>query len=425
MAQLSLENSSSYRVFISSKSEDYPLAEKVYEFLLSHNISAFLACTVLQQIGEAEYARAIDAALDSSEHIIVVASKLEYLTSKWVQYEWSTFSDDKNSGYRQGNILTILSPDIEHRLLPRPLRHKQSFTFSNYKDSILGYLNERKPKYETSTQDSTSFVTEEITQDEFELPDIEIVDNNNPIIPLLGLPNVGKTMTLIRLTRYLEEQGYRVEPDRFFRASKDDYYSKLCDTYQCMVNSAQAASSTSLVSILMVNVYDKRGRKICSFIDTPGEMLTENSMANNKYLKYIQGTTNRKIWLFLLEPKMMDNTRLSPYRKCINEIIKNSNERDRNILLLNKSDLLNNYINPNNQQQLYHFIENRYPEILSLFDDHSFKNLLLRKLQIYTSPYIISFHTGSFHESESLGLIYQPSSNTNPKRLWDLLLKMI
>ena len=254
-------------------------------------------------------------------------------------------------------------------------------------------------------------------------PDIEIV-NNNPIIPLLGLPYVGKTMTLIRLTRYLEEQGYRVEPDRFFRPSYDGYYSELCDTYQCMVNSAQAASSTSLVSILMVNVYDKRGRSICSFIDTPGEMLRENSMAN-KYLKYIQGTTNRKIWLFLLEPNMMDNTKLSSYKKCINEIIKNSNERDRNILLLNKSDLINNYFNLNNQQQLYHFIGNRYPEILSSFDDHSFTSLLLRKLQIYTSPYILSFQTGSFHESESLGFIYQPSSNKNPKRLWELILKII
>jgi hypothetical protein len=122
---------------------------------------------------------------------------------------------------------------------------------------------------------------------------------------------------------------------------------------------------------------------------------------------------------------MMDNMKLSKYRKCITDIIDKSNKKDANILLLNKSDLLTNYINPDSQEQLYHFIDNRYPEILSLFNNNSFKNLVLRKFQIYTSPYILAFQTGSFHVSESLGLIYQPSSNTNPKRLWDLICKLL
>ena len=34
------------------------------------------------------------------------------------KYEWSTFSNDLKSGYRVGNLMTILSSNIELRMLP-------------------------------------------------------------------------------------------------------------------------------------------------------------------------------------------------------------------------------------------------------------------------------------------------------------------
>lgn len=77
-----------YDVFISSKSEDYHLAEEVYDFLTKSGLSAFIASEELQKIGEAQYANAIDEALDESVHMVVVASSLRYINSKWVKYEW-------------------------------------------------------------------------------------------------------------------------------------------------------------------------------------------------------------------------------------------------------------------------------------------------------------------------------------------------
>ena len=53
-----------YDVFISSKSEDYPIAEKVYDFLVANGLTVFLASTELSRIGEAEYSEAVDAAID-------------------------------------------------------------------------------------------------------------------------------------------------------------------------------------------------------------------------------------------------------------------------------------------------------------------------------------------------------------------------
>ena len=152
-----------YDVFISSKSEDYHLAEEVYDFLTKNGLSAFIASEELQKIGEAQYANAIDEALDESVHMVVVASSLSHINSKWVRYEWSTFSNDLKSGYRDGNLLTILSGSIELKSLPASLRHQQSFHFDSYKKGILDYLKihlKKEGKTPTKQQqtDSSTFV---------------------------------------------------------------------------------------------------------------------------------------------------------------------------------------------------------------------------------------------------------------------------
>ena len=131
-----------YNVFISSKSEDYSYAEQVYNFLKQNGLKVFLACRELDRLGEAQYAIAIDEALDNTTHMIVVGSSIGYINSKWVKYEWSIFSNDLKSGYRNGNLINVLSKDLQLKNLPPSLRHNQSFTFENYKQHILSYLNE-------------------------------------------------------------------------------------------------------------------------------------------------------------------------------------------------------------------------------------------------------------------------------------------
>lgn len=131
-----------YDVFISSKSEDYGLAEKIYDFLTDSGLDVFLASRELDRLGESEYSLAIDDAIDNSKHLIVVATSVDNINSKWVKYEWNTFSNDLKSGYRSGNIITILSHDIELRKLPASLRHQQSFWTDSYKQHILSYLKD-------------------------------------------------------------------------------------------------------------------------------------------------------------------------------------------------------------------------------------------------------------------------------------------
>ena len=88
-----------YDVFLSSKREDYPLTSGVYDFLTSHGLKVFLACEELKKIGRAAYAETIDEVIDSSVHMIVVASSVDYITSTWVKYEWSTFGSDMKNPF--------------------------------------------------------------------------------------------------------------------------------------------------------------------------------------------------------------------------------------------------------------------------------------------------------------------------------------
>ena len=126
-----------YDVFISCKSEDYPFARKVYQFLREQNYNVFLADTELRKKGNAEYGEIIDEALDSATHMVIVATKPGYIMSTYVKSEWRTFIEEKRSGRKIGNIVTLIEFSISE--LPISLRHFQSFSSISL-DCITDFL---------------------------------------------------------------------------------------------------------------------------------------------------------------------------------------------------------------------------------------------------------------------------------------------
>ena len=138
-----------YDVFISSKSEDYPFAEEVYNFLFSNGLSVFFADKELPKIGDDEYSDEIDKALDATDHMLVIFSKTEHLFSKWVKHEWSSFCNDLKDNLRNGNLLLLTRQDIiknHKRDIPTSLRHHQALLLDDYQRSILDYLPSVSPK---------------------------------------------------------------------------------------------------------------------------------------------------------------------------------------------------------------------------------------------------------------------------------------
>lgn len=124
-----------YDVFISCKSDDYEYGNKIYSFLLENNVKAFLADKKLRELGISDYGKIIDSALEHSANLVVVASSVSHVeedTSPYVYYEWKTFSEEKRSGRKKGNIMTIVTRKEITKELPIALRNYESFLVDDY-----------------------------------------------------------------------------------------------------------------------------------------------------------------------------------------------------------------------------------------------------------------------------------------------------
>lgn len=140
--------SGSYDVFISFKSEDNDLAKLVYQFCKKNMIQAFWSKVSLPELSKSDYGNAIDEALDSAKHFVLVLSDLSYLESDWIKYEMSTFADEIREGRKEGANFVILATDNVYqslidsnkKLLPIKYRWCQILKLGEYEDTLLNYL---------------------------------------------------------------------------------------------------------------------------------------------------------------------------------------------------------------------------------------------------------------------------------------------
>ena len=115
-----------YDVFISAKSEDYPHARMALKFLTEAGLRVFFSDVELPRMGAADYYAAIDDALETATHMLVVTSSREFADSRWVRKEWQTFLHEKLSGRKDGELLTLLCQGLPREKLPLSLRQFQT-----------------------------------------------------------------------------------------------------------------------------------------------------------------------------------------------------------------------------------------------------------------------------------------------------------
>ena len=175
--------------------------------------------------------------------------------------------------------------------------------------------------------------------------DIKIGDKRAPIIMLFGPPTSGKSMTLVRLARYLRKQGYTVKADPTFKS--DNAYKARCDQFHKNLNTTEALQGNALNEFLMVKVIN-HGTTVCQILEAPGEHYfnpkkpDEVSARNFRpYLtEIIRNLPNRKIWVFITEAEWnvhasVKDSYVARIRGCKHQLLKPT---DRVVMLYNKVD---------------------------------------------------------------------------------------
>ena len=128
-------------VFISANSRDYESAREVYDLLTEQGVEAFFSPESLPDLGVSDYRKAIDNALDASEHMVVVTSSVERVTSRWVEAEWGWFINEKRSGRKDGNLITVLVGDADIGDLPPSLRYFEVVPFEkSHLERLIRYV---------------------------------------------------------------------------------------------------------------------------------------------------------------------------------------------------------------------------------------------------------------------------------------------
>lgn len=254
---------------------------------------------------------------------------------------------------------------------------------------------------------------------------VTISDPNTPIVVLYGPPSCGKTMTLVRLTRYLVSNGYTVVPEKTFRPSFDNNYKNLCANFDMMINSNSAATSTNQISFMLVKVM-KMGKPICQILEAPGEYYFQPTEPNRPYPAYVHeilNSPNRKVWSIMVEPDWSDSTPRANYVTRISRLKTMMTAKDKVIFVYNKIDLTPFVygVGQVNVDQAIRHIQNLYPGIFNQFAN---QNPLTKFFKPYLCDFV-PFMTGTYSQTMTGGFTYTECHSIYPQRLWEAMQKMI
>lgn len=253
---------------------------------------------------------------------------------------------------------------------------------------------------------------------------VTVADKTTPIVVLFGPPACGKTMTLVRMTRFLEGQGYTIEPVRSFRPAHDANYKAVCDSFNKMVCSEWAAELTRGLNFMLLKV-SKRGSPVCQILEAPGEFYfnpDDEKEPRKTFISYIENiikSPNKKIWVDIVEPDWKDESDRMKYVKKISLLKSKIHRNDKTIFLFNKIDVTE-FVH--GQGEVYmgpaqKYVADNYPGIFLPFKNPSPITSLWRTYNCKFVPFV----TGSYDEVEVAGKIkvkYEEGTVIYPRRLW-------
>jgi GTPase SAR1 family protein len=279
-------------------------------------------------------------------------------------------------------------------------------------DNLAPSTSTHSPMENTSSSSNSSTDPNAIT--------VTIADHDTPIVILYGPPACGKTMTLVRLARYLKDKGYQIVPDKSFRDSQDGGYKNLCDGFDNIISSNDAAKSTSIISFMLVKVLTTNGHPLCQILEAPGEHYFNPGIIGATYPPYVQRimhSNNRKVWAVMLEPNWENDEIRRNYVDNIKKLSKSLGNKGKVLFVYNKVDKANAETTSDTIKE----VADLFPGIFE-----PFKNLnpITRFWKTYNCD-LVRFSTGDYSEKIAGGTTYTPSDDAYPEALWKKLMKMI
>ncbi len=262
-----------------------------------------------------------------------------------------------------------------------------------------------------------------------------IINNTVPVVVFVGPPASGKSMILVRLSKYLRSQGYTIKTDPTFLNT--EAYQRDCQEFQNSLNTVVALRGT--VKFLLVNIY-KDGKEIAKLLEAPGEdfytpdpqkIAQGENDSIKPYLATIMTSTNPKSYVMLLDLDSEISFRRDAYHRdsysqrflthfypAINH------KRDRIILLYNKIDvtMFGNINGCTNIQLARQDAELHYKQL--------FASMKVSKLGGFITGDNFAFKTfctGMFSkQTDNLGndyYTYNVADDIYPQELWNEIIK--
>lgn len=252
------------------------------------------------------------------------------------------------------------------------------------------------------------------------------VTDPSPIVILFGARTSGKTMTLVRLTRFLETHGYQVKPDPLFRSSQDAGYKDMCEKFIKNSRTKYAAESTAITRFMLIKVLDKTGRPICQLLEAPGEHYfdpDEPKKPFNTYINYILSLPNRRTWMFIVEQDWKDQEIRDAYVTRLKNMPPKI-KRDKIIFTCHKVDKNPELTLSNgmpNTPQIFKNLKSQYP---GMFEHFKNTRPIIRLFKKWNFAFV-PFSAGYFTIDDLDRQVYTAGEDMYPRMLWKTILKTV
>lgn len=253
---------------------------------------------------------------------------------------------------------------------------------------------------------------------------VTIPDTQTPIVVFFGSPASGKTLALLRMIRYLEQNNHQVVPEAVFRPQTDKHYAKMCSGLKDMAYSQYAPGGTDIISFMLVKVIDQQSnRTLCQILEAPGEHYFDGraELSFPTYINAIRTSPNRKVWVFFVEQDWgSDQNIRSLYAQKICSMQGLISSRDKVVFLFNKSDKHRHQYKRNgepNKQVFFTNIQQQYPGIFTKYQNTGIAKYLYGEYNFKT----VCFSSGVFNRTNDDREVWTLESDRYCQELWDAI----